>query len=941
MRAPLSPRDAVFVFGPFLLLPARRILLREGEAVRIGRRAFDLLIALVVHAGKVVSKTELIGCAWPGLVAGEGTLRIHVAGLRRALGESGDCPRYVASIPARGYCFIAEVARCDPSAQRAVRGADAFSRVVEPRLIGREQTIAALAEALERCRLVSVVGPGGMGKTSVARAVAARVSARYAHGAHFVDLSVVSDPVMVTPTVAAALNMPTACDADAAGVTGWLATRSALLVLDNCEHVMSAVAALVDALAKTAGVHVLATSRQPLGLAGEWIERLPALQAPPPGCSLGHAEAMAFPAFELFVDRATASCDGVNFSDHDVPDIAALCRRLDGIPLAIELAAAQIGFYGLKGLRALLYESASLSAMSRRTAQPRQRTLRAMLEWSFRLLSPQEREVLCQLSVFCGHFTLRAAVQVGAQRACDMADVLQGLVEKSLVNMDADMAGDEPHYRLLETTRSFAAEQLKASELCDAVASRHAAHCIEAVRATALQARDLAGPWRARHAHTLEDVRSALRWALEGDHDVTLGCELAVEAAALFAGLGFVREHLKWLQRGLDRLPQAPDHAPDHAHLRMLLLLEHGHAGSALQDDPQAAMASLTEGARLAVDLGERCAELDALQGLFDACVLQARHEDALTMARRFEAAAHASADAPARLVAHRLLAVAMHLGGRELDATRHVRDAMRPGALGVGRLHGHPCQLDHRTAMFTLQSRMLWLQGQPEQAERMAQQALEAARAAGHPHSQAHALALGACPVALWNGDGESACRRVDELERIALQNDLPAWQMWPAWYRLAMARMALSCEVASPAQPPQPVQADVLATLHGDFIDTLLLERVELSEGHWCAPELLRQAAVRLSRRGRESDAEKAEGLLRTAMAQADVQGATAWTLRCAIDLASLVMAPKHRQARSLLDGVLARYEEGEGTRDLRLAVAALQRIDAAGGGVPHEAR
>jgi hypothetical protein len=365
----------------------------------------------------------------------------------------------------------------------------------------------------------------------------------------------------------------------------------------------------------------------------------------------------------------------------------------------------------------------------------------------------------------------------------------------------------------------------------------------------------------------------------------------------------------------------------------MQALLEYGHGSAQLQDDPQEGVTALERGAAMARERADAGAELDALHGLFRAHLLQARHDAAWSVAQRFEAAASLQADAAAGLVAHRLLGMAAHLCGRPAAAEQHAHQALQAGARGVGRLHGHPAQVDHCTASRVLQARLLWWRGLPDQALQAANTALEAAANAQHPPSQAYALALAACPVALWRGDRTLARRRVDELEACAQGHGLAAWQGWAPWYRVAMERLGLAAgPCAMPLNAPWPAQEELLATMQVDLAQGGLFER----ESPWCAPELRRLTGERLAMRGREGDFAQAEVVLRHALVQAQQEGAFAWVLRCATSLARLLSPTQPMQARALLADTLAHCTEGAGTRDLREAQAALRRIEAAAGAV-----
>lgn len=461
-----SVADASFVFGPFRLLPAKRVLLRDDRPLPLGGRAFDLLAFLVQHAGRIVANNELMAQVWPNIHVDENTLRVHIAALRKALGEGSGENRYIANAPGRGYSFEAPVLReqvdppgATPSAHRPASNLP----VSLTHVIGRDEIIATLAAQVRTRRFLTILGPGGVGKTTVAAAVAEALTDSYADGIRFVGLGSLADPALVPATVLAAFGQ-TPMESDAmTSLIAAVGDKRVLIVLDNCEHVVQAAAALaVTLLQAVPGVAILATSREALRAEGEWVQRLPSLAVPEKSESLGAAEALTFAAVQLFNERAMASMHGFVLTDDDVPTAVDICRRLDGIPFAIELAAARLDVYGLKGLATLITDRLLLAARGRRTAQPRHQTLSALLDWSYDLLSDMEAAVLRRLAVFTDDFSLDAAKAVAGDIAgATLTDQLVSLIRKSLVV--ADLADEGTRYRLLTTTRLYALEKLRAA----------------------------------------------------------------------------------------------------------------------------------------------------------------------------------------------------------------------------------------------------------------------------------------------------------------------------------------------------------------------------------------------------------------------------------------------------------------------------------------------
>ncbi|MEJ0017252.1 MAG: winged helix-turn-helix domain-containing protein [Acetobacteraceae bacterium] len=456
-------------FGPFTLLPGQRLLLRDGQAVRLGTRAFDVLLALAARPGELVTKEELISQVWPTTYVDEANLRVQLVALRKALGEGGS--RLISNDPGRGYRFTPKVtysAMAEPVAPAASSGQ--ISRrlpVAMTRLIGRAAFIDRLTVELPNQRLITIVGPGGIGKTRVAVACAEALADSYADGVAFVDLTEARDLHSVTAELAGVLEIAPGTGDSLRDAIGYLRQRDVLLVIDNCEHVVDAAAELVEAiLAGAPRTHILATSREALRASGEWVRSLPPLASPPADVKdLSAAAALQYPAVELFIERATAARFGYRLSDAEAPLVGEICRRLDGVALAIELAAAQVDVLGVAWLAAHLDERLWVLNRGRRTAVPRHQTLTAMLDWSYELLSEQERTTLHCVAAFPGDFSLAEAVDMATSdgiKDIEVIGAVGGLVSKSLAMLD--VSGSVTRYRLPAMTRAYASAKLRSAQ---------------------------------------------------------------------------------------------------------------------------------------------------------------------------------------------------------------------------------------------------------------------------------------------------------------------------------------------------------------------------------------------------------------------------------------------------------------------------------------------
>jgi len=472
------------VFGRFELQPEQRRLLRDGVPLTIRAKAFDVLLALANRRDRLVTKTELLDLVWPGVVVEENNLQVHISSLRKLLG-----PQAIATVPGRGYRFVAPLhdvpavlpRLVEPSgARRSEHSSSSLEAAATtnlpatiPLLLGREDDLRLLGALVESHHLVTVVGAGGIGKSRLAQAVAHARIGRWSDGVWMVELAGLADSALLPHAVAQplGLNVPEG-DASLQALADALAYREMLLVVDNCEHLVEAVATLVDYVQKAApGLHVLTTSQEPLRLVAEQQYRVDPLAVPRDASEVG---ARGFGSLALFESRVRSAAPRYTLAEEDLPFAIDLCRQLDGLPLAIELAAARVPMMGLRAVHERVRERFRLLTAGARTALRRHQTLRATMDWSHGLLSDAQRVVFRRLGVFSGGFTMELAQALCVDDEQDewvVLEQLATLVEKSLVMADA---GEPVRYRLLESARAFALEQLAAAGETAALMQRHA-----------------------------------------------------------------------------------------------------------------------------------------------------------------------------------------------------------------------------------------------------------------------------------------------------------------------------------------------------------------------------------------------------------------------------------------------------------------------------------
>src|SRR6266404_9597478 len=518
-------REAI-LFGPFRLHLVERVLEREGVVVPLGGRATDVLIKLIERPGELVDRRELMASVWPNVVVEEGNLRLQVTLLRKALADGHQGARYITNVPRRGYAFVAPVSH-DVESVPAEMAPENGRRLPPPppRLVGRETLIQDLSLLLKTQRLITLVGPGGIGKTTVAAAVAHSQLPSYDGAVLFVDFGRISAKALVTSALVAALGLRVPSADPIPTLLSLLQRQRMLLVLDSCEHVIESVAEIAERIVQeTPAVHILTTSREPLRVAGELIHRVESLAGPPMGVALTAAEVLDYPAGQLFVARVREARQGFELRDVDAPMVAEICRRLEGIALAIEIVAGRVEAYGIQKTGELLSTQFELLWPGRRTAIARHQTMSAAIEWSFNLLSDTERIILRRLAVFSGPFSLEAARRVVTDHLMDdraVTEITANLVDKSLIATEVSPNGIR--YRLFDTTQAYLMPKLVDSGEVGSVQERHARYWLDLLEKIDADAPRRGSEGFANFAVFLGDIRSALDWCFSATGDPRLG----------------------------------------------------------------------------------------------------------------------------------------------------------------------------------------------------------------------------------------------------------------------------------------------------------------------------------------------------------------------------------------------------------------------------------
>jgi predicted ATPase/DNA-binding winged helix-turn-helix (wHTH) protein len=945
----LSPNQALG-FGPYRIHPGQRLVLEGEQPLRLGRRAMDILLILLAHAGEVVSKQQLMAGVWPDSVVEDINLRVHMAALRKALGDGQAGQRYIITVAQRGYSFVAPVL---PQSMEERPVGDAGGRHNLPlrrtRMLGRQALVDSLMTQLPRQRCITLVGPGGIGKTTVALRVAEQLIGHYRDGIRLVDLAPLNDPRLICSHLAALLDLALPEGDPLAALVNGLQQRQMLLLLDNCEHLIDAVAMLSESILRGAPkVHILATSRESLRAEGEFVQRLDSLEYPLMNATLNRQQALDYSALQLFIERATAAQESFELSDAQLPQAIEICHRLDGIPLALELAAAQVAELGLEGLLSQLQGRLPPLAAGNQSSLERHLTLRATLDWSFNLLDRCEQTCLRRLSVFCGGFTLESAAAVIVGQQIDPGVVcvsITQLVAKSLLSVE--VGDEEVFYRLLDTTRRYALEKLEHAAECEETRERHAERCLALMQqAQSDWEMTPTALWIERYARGLEDLRAALDWSLNGVGPGSLGIHLTAASAPLWQELSLLKEYGGYVRRALSLLDELGAPCP---RLKISLKLALGSACYHTWGGTPETIQAFVEARQLALEHDDVAGQLRAVSGHLAVNLSCGHYRMALAQSEHFDRLG-VHGDPLLSLSTHRLRVLALHYAGDQPQARTHAEQVLQRMAHSghVNRFtHGFGVQYDQSVASLTVLARVLWMQGLPEQAWHSARLALDIAVQIDHGTSICYTLALASCLIAHYNGDQQNARALLQLLLEQSQKHSVLLFNTWARHYA-----QVIDTQTSTPVpKNSSGLIREIMVTLDDRFVDDALFERALSGDAGWSTAEILRARAAALlkddpdcldgalreqarshrdfgctrnpceSELAREETLKEAEALLQQSLTIARSQGALAWELRSATSLAQLWQRQSRSQeALDLLTPIYQRFTEGYATPDLR---------------------
>ena len=927
-------RGKVLSFGPFELSIGNRLLTNGTKVVPLGARAMDILIVLVEQANTLVGRRTLIERVWPKRGAEQVSLRVHISALRKALDQSDPGRRYIANVPGRGYSFVVPVTSISSPISRDIK-LPSSSRLPARlmRMLGRKDALAALQLKLAKEKFVTIVGPGGIGKTTLAVAVAHEMSAVFDSQVHFVDLGALGDASLVAPAVATALGLSVQTNDVLPALIDRLQERPALIILDCCEHVIEGASAVAEELIRRVPtLHLLATSREAMRVEGEHVYELCALAYPPEDRGLLARDALQYPAIQLLVDRVRAVRSDFELVDADAAVAAGICRRLDGIPLAIELAAGRVDIFGLSKTASLLDDRLNLSWVGRRTAVPRHQTLNATLEWSYDLLGEAEKRVLSRLSVFAGGFTFEAAVAIAADETIDEANVSDCVWElRSKSMIAAERQGARLH--LLDTTHAFASQRLAESDEEDFWRRRHALYFTDLSKQGA--SADGSGKSRTLGIE-VGNFRAALNWAFSVKGDAKVGIELAAASASIWMAMALLTECREWMTRAIGRLDDASTGS------RQEMIIQSALASCMMFTDgmTEESYASWTKARLLAECLNDTECQLDSMLVLWAHRIRLPSYLEATELADQCGDVAEESGDRGAIAMANYMRGVTYHHIGRISQAETHLELSLHRDDEASRQSLIKRFGYDRKVDALGVLANLVWLRGCPDQARRLNMMSIAEARQLDPAVPLCVALAWANFNAYLTNPDDLEiealASELIDHAAKYAVdsyhgfglsmqalckarrgEGDAASVTMYQGLEKLSAARYGVFNWIL------QAEFARCTAVAGRPRQGLVVFERakIDLDEMQWYAPEL-RRIRGELALCNGEGLAIGRQYFL-GALELSDRQASLSWALRAATSLAVAEKSVGRKEAAwRTLQATHAKFREGLETSDLRLA-------------------
>jgi predicted ATPase/DNA-binding winged helix-turn-helix (wHTH) protein len=947
----------VYASGECEIDLARRELRVLGSPVPVGGRAFEIIQVLAQSAGELVTKNELMDRIWPGAIVMENTLHVHTAAVRRALGPYRGLLKTESR---RGYRLLGSwtVRRRDPTVTPSDPQPLLVSReaptnnfpLLVDRLVGRSAALQQLRDLVSAYRVVTLTGPGGIGKTTLALKLARRILGEFTDGGWLVELASLSDPTLVPSTVASTLGLKLGAEEiTAETVARTIGDRHLLLVLDNCEHLIDAAATLAEMFVRLCPrTTILATSREVFRIEGEYVYRVPPLDVPPPGQQQAE-HILDHSAVDLFITRTKSLGSDVASQPDNVPAIATICRQLDGMPLAIEFAAARAAALGIEQVAASLGDRLALLTSGRRNAVPRHRTLRAVLDWSYELLPEPERLLLRRLAVFSAGFTLDSAAAVMRDSGLDTACVVNGIANlsaKSLVALDKSKS--PARWYLLETTRTYALEKLARHGEVEHAVRCHAAYFRDLFAGSRFRSQ-VSSEELTRHGHEIDNVRAAIDWCFSARGDKTIGVDLTAAYAPVWMNLSLMAECCERCERALHNLGTAP---PANTWPQIWLRIALGSALITTMGTSQRAHTVLVEALEIADAVEDPDAQARALAVLTSVYTYRGDYGLARLAVERLRLIADRIGDPAIVIVADRAMGTTLLTAGRPREAQQYLERVLRSPVMLDDQRRSAWGHKEHRAMARAMLARAHWLQGCADKAHAESHRSVEDLQVEAHHMALCRVLYYGLCRITPMTGDFDTAEQSIARLIEVATRLNAPFWQTAGRFLAgkllvergafapgLAVLREAFdTCRRTGWRMSYPEFKGALAAALAGlgqrdealAAVDEAIASAGHRTDGQlWYVPELLRIKGDVLHQQGPDRYA-AAEDCYTRAADMARAQDALSWELRIALSLARLRLSQgRADDARLVLAAVYDRFTEGFGTADLRAAKAMLDAL------------
>ena len=944
-----ATKRRVYRFNDIRFIPDRQLLYQGDTRLHAGSRQLALLQVLVSRAGETVSKQELLDLAWPNKTPPDHNLKVNIAALRRVLGANE--PSVIATVPGEGYRFVGRLQLHDDSADECAittKNLQSGELPFVSSIIGRREAISDIGRNLRSKGQITIVGPAGVGKTTVAVAVAEDVAEQYPDGVCFVDLSGIDEPQDVPVAIAFALGAQNSKTDPFSELARILRESRLLLLLDNCEHVLSAATTAVEHVRKVAPTtHILVTSREPLRSKVETTYRLPVLDCPAPGQIVDASTALSYSAIELFVKRAE-QIHGFNFADTDAGTVAEICRRLDGVALAIELAVSRLGTFSISSLSDQLDDMFALLEQESECGPSRHHTLHSTLGWSYRLLSETEARLFRHLSVFTGTFSVNDVVGMSSQifgGAEEIAGCTGSLAEKSLLT--ASYRSTSMRYRFLDLTRSYACENLRASGELQNVLRAYVTYLLGVFKKAESE-----WHWRSRsewlslYAHWLADIRKALDWSFGKNGDGRLGVALTSVVTPLWEELSLVSESRVRIEQALKEFERE---GMSDAEMEMKLNFSYAAAlNSSIMVGLDVEKVWL-KAHGLADQLENVDYQLRTLWGLALAQSYSGAHSRALATLEKFTKIALRENDHSALPAGKKLRFMIMLYCG-------DIRGAF-DGLTSLAERYGSTSderrvtrfQTDRLVGIHVALSLAVWLTGDHRRALRLAHQALDRAKTLDHRVSQLEALAIAVLPMTLKLGRYEEARSHATSLAQKLISRDILVWRPLARFFNstielhdgqtdaLDNMRSAIDQLIENRQLNRVPIYLAIAAdaALHLGRTDDAkhdieqAFRYAHQLEEIWCLPELFRIRARKHRSDGMLAEAERD---LLEAISIASKSGSISFQLRAATELAELLAElGRFSEAVSHLLPLYDRFDSTSYSPDIQTAGELLERLQA----------